>query len=219
MKSKGYLLFAPLFLSLSAPTLAQQYMFTYSKLFSQMKSNTKEDHPDVKMGIFFVDAQSKQNCVIEKAWMEKEKHYEELSIGPSNELVIPLDNNLRQANPLVFVNTPQDKRCDYSMVVMAKKSFEGKVTYQEVEVLLPQMQVMLEQLGGMFASWFTPAVEGVTLEFAPETEGMITFSNGQSIAIANHKAQVALTQIGKEGWMQLPAPALRVLPYLPSAKK
>ncbi|ENM3810661.1 DUF2987 domain-containing protein, partial [Vibrio cholerae] len=30
---------------------------------------------------------------------------------------------------------------------------------------------------------------------------------------------VALTQIGKEGWMQLPAPALRVLPYLPSAKK
>lgn len=32
---------------------------------------------------------------------------------------------------------------------------------------------------------------------------MITFSNGQSIAIANHKAQVALTQIGKEGWMQL----------------
>lgn len=69
MKSKSYLILAPLFLSLSAPALAQQYMFTYSKLFSQMKSNTKEDHPDVKMGIFFVDAQSKQNCVIEKAWV------------------------------------------------------------------------------------------------------------------------------------------------------
>ncbi|ENM5888099.1 DUF2987 domain-containing protein [Vibrio mimicus] len=219
MKSKSYLLLASLALTISTPVMAQQYMFTYSKLFSQMKSNTKEDHPDVKMGIFFIDAQSKQNCVIEKAWMEKEEHYEELKIGPGYELLVPLDNNLRQANPLVFVDTPQDKRCDFSMVVMAKKPFEGKVAYQEVEVLLPQMQAMLEQLGGMFASWFTPAVEGVTLEFSPETEGVITLSNGQTVAIVNHKAQVALSQIGPEGWMELPAPTLRVLPYLPKAKK
>ncbi|ENM5905304.1 DUF2987 domain-containing protein [Vibrio mimicus] len=219
MKSKSYLLLASLALTISTPVMAQQYMFTYSKLFSQMKSNTKEDHPDVKMGIFFIDAQSKQNCVIEKAWMEKEEHYEELKTGPGYELLVPLDNNLRQANPLVFVDTPQDKRCDFSMVVMAKKPFEGKVAYQEVEVLLPQMQAMLEQLGGMFASWFTPAVEGATLEFSPETEGVITLSNGQTVAIVNHKAQVALSQIGPEGWMELPAPTLRVLPYLPKAKK
>ncbi|ENM5748522.1 DUF2987 domain-containing protein [Vibrio mimicus] len=219
MKSKSYLLLASLALTLSTPVMAQQYMFTYSKLFSQMKSNTKEDHPDVKMGIFFIDAQSKQNCVIEKAWMEKEEHYEELKTGPGYELLVPLDNNLRQANPLVFVDTPQDKRCDFSMVVMAKKPFEGKVAYQEVEVLLPQMQAMLEQLGGMFASWFTPSVEGVTLEFSPETEGVITLSNGQTVAIVNHKAQVVLSQIGPEGWMELPAPTLRVLPYLPKAKK
>ncbi|AOW82592.1 DUF2987 domain-containing protein [Vibrio mimicus] len=219
MKSKSYLLLASLALTISTPVMAQQYMFTYSKLFSQMKSNTKEDHPDVKMGIFFIDAQSKQNCVIEKAWMEKEEHYEELKTGPGYELLVPLDNNLRQANPLVFVDTPQDKRCDFSMVVMAKKPFEGKVAYQEVEVLLPQMQAMLEQLGGMFASWFTPAVEGVTLEFSPETEGVITLSNGQTVAIVNHKAQVALSQIGPDGWMELPAPTLRVLPYLPKAKK
>lgn len=219
MKSKPYLLLASLALTISTPVMAQQYMFTYSKLFSQMKSNTKEDHPDVKMGIFFIDAQSKQNCVIEKAWMEKEEHYEELKTGPGYELLVPLDNDLRQANPLVFVDTPQDKRCDFSMVVMAKKPFEGKVAYQEVEVLLPQMQAMLEQLGGMFASWFTPAVEGVTLEFSPETEGVITLSNGQTVAIVNHKAQVALSQIGPDGWMELPAPTLRVLPYLPKAKK
>lgn len=219
MKSKSYLLLASLALTISTPVMAQQYMFTYSKLFSQMKSNTKEDHPDVKMGIFFIDAQSKQNCVIEKAWMEKEEHYEELKTGPGYELLVPLDNNLRQANPLVFVDTPQDKRCDFSMVVMAKTPFEGKVAYQEVEVLLPQMQAMLEQLGGMFASWFTPAVEGVTLEFSPETEGVITLSNGQTVAIVNHKAQVALSQIGPDGWMELPAPTLRVLPYLPKAKK
>ncbi|ENM5745841.1 DUF2987 domain-containing protein [Vibrio mimicus] len=219
MKSKPYLLLASLALTISTPVMAQQYMFTYSKLFSQMKSNTKEDHPDVKMGIFFIDAQSKQNCVIEKAWMEKEEHYEELKTGPGYELLVPLDNNLRQANPLVFVDTPQDKRCDFSMVVMTKKPFEGKVAYQEVEVLLPQMQAMLEQLGGMFASWFTPVVEGVTLEFSPETEGVITLSNGQTVAIVNHKAQVALSQIGPDGWMELPAPTLRVLPYLPKAKK
>lgn len=40
------------------------------------------------------------------------------------------------------------------------------------------MQVMFEQFGGMFVSWFMFVVEGVILEFVLEIEGMIMFSNG-----------------------------------------
>jgi len=65
------------------PVSAQEYMFTYSKLFSQLKNNTKEGHEDVKVGIFFVNPQTKQLCDIEKAWMEKEEHYEEFMIPAS----------------------------------------------------------------------------------------------------------------------------------------
>lgn len=202
----------------AVPTLAQEYMFTYSKLFSQMKNNAKEGHEDVKVGFFFVDADSKSLCPIEKAWMEKEEHYEELPASPINELVVPLDNNLKSANPLVFVHTPQDQRCDFSMVVMTTEPMSGKVTYADVQKLLPQMQVMLEDLGGMFASWFTPDVEGITLEFAPDMEGVISFSNGESIALENGKAQVRLSDIGAGGYMTLPAETVRILPYLPSAK-
>ncbi|TOE44892.1 hypothetical protein CGJ44_22580, partial [Vibrio parahaemolyticus] len=43
-------------LLLSSPiTHAQEYMFTYSKLYTQLKNNTKEGHDDVKVGVFFVD--------------------------------------------------------------------------------------------------------------------------------------------------------------------
>ncbi|EGQ9833156.1 DUF2987 domain-containing protein [Vibrio vulnificus] len=201
------------------PVSAQEYMFTYSKLFSQLKNNTKEGHEDVKVGIFFVNPQTKQLCDIEKAWMEKEEHYEEFMIPASKELPLPIDNNLKSANPLVFVQTPQDMRCDYSLVVMTKQPLQGKVTYAQLEPLMPQMKTMLDDLGGMFSSWFTPDVEGVTMEFADQLNDMITFSNGQKKAIINGKVQVALSEIGEAGYMVLPQPTMRVLPYLPAAKK
>lgn len=136
-------------LLLSSPiTHAQEYMFTYSKLYTQLKNNTKEGHDDVKVGVFFVDARTKQLCAIEKAWMEKEEHYEEFVIPASKELPLPIDKNLKSANPLVFVHTPKDSRCDYSLVVMTKEPLQGSVSYEQLKPLMPQMQSMLEDLGG-----------------------------------------------------------------------
>ncbi|EKA7416435.1 hypothetical protein CGH72_05705 [Vibrio parahaemolyticus] len=207
-------------LLLSSPiTHAQEYMFTYSKLYTQLKNNTKEGHDDVKVGVFFVDARTKQLCTIEKAWMEKEEHYEEFVIPASKELPLPIDKNLKSANPLVFVHTPKDSRCDYSLVVMTKEPLQGSVSYEQLKPLMPQMQSMLEDLGGMFAGWFTPEVEGVTMEFANELNGKIVFSNGQEKAIVNGKVQVALSEISEGGTITLPEPTMRVLPYLPQAKK
>ncbi|CAI2306762.1 DUF2987 domain-containing protein [Vibrio parahaemolyticus] len=207
-------------LLLSSPiTHAQEYMFTYSKLYTQLKNNTKEGHDDVKVGVFFVDARTKQLCAIEKAWMEKEEHYEEFVIPASKELPLPIDKNLKSANPLVFVHTPKDSRCDYSLVVMTKEPLQGSVSYEQLKPLMPQMQSMLEDLGGMFAGWFTPEVQGVTMEFANELNGKIVFLNGQEKAIVNGKVQVALSEIGEGGTITLPEPTMRVLPYLPQAKK
>ncbi|EIZ1338761.1 DUF2987 domain-containing protein [Vibrio parahaemolyticus] len=207
-------------LLLSSPiTHAQEYLFTYSKLYTQLKNNTKEGHDDVKVGVFFVDARTKQLCAIEKAWMEKEEHYEEFVIPASKELPLPIDKNLKSANPLVFVHTPKDSRCDYSLVVMTKEPLQGSVSYEQLKPLMPQMQSMLEDLGGMFAGWFTPEVQGVTMEFANELNGKIVFSNGQEKAIINGKVQVALSEIGEGGTITLPEPTMRVLPYLPQAKK
>ncbi|EJR0681394.1 TPA: DUF2987 domain-containing protein [Vibrio parahaemolyticus] len=207
-------------LLLSSPiTHAQEYMFTYSKLYTQLKNNTKEGHDDVKVGVFFVDARTKQLCAIEKAWMEKEEHYEEFVIPPSKELPLPIDKNLKSANPLVFVHTPKDSRCDYSLVVMTKEPLQGSVSYEQLKPLMPQMQSMLEDLGGMFAGWFTPEVQGVTMEFTNELNGKVVFSNGQEKAIVNGKVQVALSEIGEGGTITLPEPTMRVLPYLPQAKK
>ncbi|ENM7919948.1 TPA: DUF2987 domain-containing protein [Vibrio parahaemolyticus] len=206
-------------LLLSSPiTHAQEYMFTYSKLYTQLRNNTKEGHDDVKVGVFFVDA-TKQLCTIEKAWMEKEEHYEEFVIPASKELPLPIDKNLKSANPLVFVHTPKDSRCDYSLVVMTKEPLQGSVSFEQLKPLMPQMQSMLEDLGGMFAGWFTPEVQGVTMEFANELNGKIVFSNGQEKAIVNGKVQVALSEIGEGGTITLPEPTMRVLPYLPQAKK
>ena len=220
MKKLSLSLLGSAVLVLASPaTHAQEYMFTYSKLYTQLKNNAKEGHDDVKVGVFFVDADTKKLCEIEKAWMEKEEHYEEFVIPASKELPIPIDKNLKSANPLVFVQMPKDTRCDYSLVVMTKEPLQGNVSYEQLTPLMPQMQALLEDLGGMFAGWFTPEVQGVTMEFADELNDTITFSNGTEKVIVNGKVQVALSDIGEGGHMTLPQPTTRVLPYLPNAKK
>lgn len=213
MRKTTLALLTMLGLTCTLPVSAQEYMFTYSKLYTQVKNNLKEGHDDVKVGVFFVNAETKQLCTIEKAWMEKEEHYEEFVIPASNELPLPIDNNLRSANPLVFVNT-QEGQCDYSLVVMTKENLEGKVTYSQVEKIIPQMQTMLEDLSGMFSSWFTPEITGITLEFANMLEGQIQLSNGKVIPIEQGKAQLTLDEIGLDGSMQLPEPTQRVLPFI-----
>ncbi|MFW7522836.1 DUF2987 domain-containing protein [Vibrio ostreicida] len=204
--------------TVALPIHAQEYMFTYSKLYTQLKQNEKKGHQDVKVGFFFLNAETKSNCVIEKAWMEKEAHYEQLKTSPYHEVLVPLDSNLKSANPLVFVRTPVNQRCDFSMVVMTKDPLEGVVAYAEIEKLMPQMQTMLEDLGGMFASWFTPDVEGVTLEFSNNLNASVQFSNGQTKPIIDGKVQISLAEIGRGGTMSLPQKTARVLPFLPKAK-
>ncbi len=219
MKSVSAIALGILCASFTLNASAQEYMFTYSKLYSSVKNNAKPEYKDVKVGVFFLNADTKRLCEIEKAWMEKEKHYEELKTSASHELMLPVDSNLKEANPLVFVDTPQDTRCDFSLVVMSKQPLEGRVSYDEVEPLLPQMQNLLESLGGMFSSWFTPDVEGVTLEFSNDLNDIIKLSSGEEVAISNGRAQVTLEQITKDGWMELPQATTRVLPFLPGAKK
>ncbi len=195
---------------------AQEYRFTYSKLFSQLKYNVSEKHEKVKTGIFFVDADTNALCDIEKAWMEKEEKYQDLTPNQGKELIIPLDNNLREANPLIFVQTPWDKRCDFSMVVMTREPLSGKVYYNQIEALLPQMQSLLEDLGGMFAAWFTPKVEGLTFEFPEGTKGSILFSNGRAAEITAGRAHVLLSDLQPDDYITLPQKTIRVLPWIPS---
>ncbi len=102
---------------------------------------------------------------------------------------------------------------------MTKEPLQGNVSYEQLTPLMPQMQALLEDLGGMFAGWFTPEVQGVTMEFADDLNDTITFSDGTEKAIVNGKVQVALSDIGVGGHMTLPQPTTRVLPYLPNAKK
>ncbi|CDT54878.1 conserved hypothetical protein [Vibrio coralliirubri] len=215
MKKTALALLASLSLGVSLPASAQEYMFTYSKLYTQLKNNTKEGHDDVKVAVFFVDQQAQQTCHISKAWMEKEEHYEELKVSPANELLLPVDQNLRSANPLIFVQT-QEQECAYSLVVMTQEPLAGKVEVAQIENLLPQMQAMLEDVSGMFSGWFTPDIQGLTLEFANKLEGNIELSNGKQLPIKEGRAKFTLEELNGSDSITLPEPTVRVLPYIPA---
>ena len=201
-------------LCLALPVKAEQYRFTYSKLYYQLKVNQKEGHEDVRMALFFNDSQTGRACQITKAWMEKEEHYEEFTIPTNQELPLPIDNNLKSANPLVYIQTEEGKQCDISMEVLANNPLTGSVSFDELTLLATQMDAMLSDIGGMFSKYFMPDVEGVRFVFSDVVTSEIKASNGVIIPVENGKATVDLREFSKETSFELPATPLKVTPWL-----
>jgi hypothetical protein len=199
---------------LALPVKAEQYRFTYSKLYYQLKVNQKEGHEDVRMALFFNDSQTGKACQITKAWMEKEEHYEEFTIPSSQELPLPIDDNLKSANPLVYIQTEEGKQCDISMEVLANKPLTGSVSFNELSLLTKQMDTMLSDIGGMFSKYFMPDVEGVRFVFSDNVTSPITASDGTVIPVENAKATIDLRKFNESVSFELPATALKVTPWL-----
>ncbi|OCH21802.1 DUF2987 domain-containing protein [Aliivibrio logei] len=201
-------------LCFTLPAQAEQYRFTYSKLYYQLKVNQKEGHEDVRMALFFNDSQTGKACQITKAWMAKEEHYEEFTIPVNQELPLPLDTNLKSANPLVYIQTEEGKQCDISMEVLANKTFEKKVSSKELSLLTIQMDAMLSDIGGMFSKYFMPKVEGVSFVFNDKVTLPIKASDGTSIATKDGKATIELSAFSDDVTFSLPAVPLKVIPWL-----
>ncbi len=147
--------------------------------------------------------------------MEKEEHYEELSISDNGEVNVPLDSNLKSANPLVYIHTQKEARCDYSLVVLTKEPLSGVVGYSELESKTSQMKTVLGGLGGMFSSWFTPDIEGVTLEFTPDTVNQIMLSNGKAVPVSEQgKAILKLADLSYGFTANISEQTQRVMPYI-----
>ncbi|MUJ19485.1 DUF2987 domain-containing protein [Aliivibrio fischeri] len=201
-------------LCLALPVKAEQYRFTYTKLYYQLKVNQKEGHEDVRMALFFNDAQTGKACQITKAWMEKEEHYEEFTIPSNQELPLPIDNNLKSANPLVYIQTEEGKQCDISMEVLANKSFRGSVSAKELKELTIQMDAMLADIGGMFSKYFMPDVEGVTFVFSDAVTKGVSTSTGELLPLNNGKVTIDLRKYSDDVKFELPTEVLKVTPWL-----
>ena len=201
-------------LCLALPVKAEQYRFTYSKLYYQLKVNQKEGHDDVRMALFFNDSQTGKACQITKAWMEKEEHYEEFTIPSNQELTLPIDDNLKSANPLVYIQTEEGKQCDISMEVLANQRFDGSVSIKELKELAIQMDAMLADIGGMFSSYFMPDVEGITFVFGDTVTEAVKLSNGKDLSLKNGRATVSLEKHADDVRILLPAEPLKVTPWL-----
>ncbi|PSU34705.1 DUF2987 domain-containing protein [Photobacterium lutimaris] len=163
-----YWLLAGLFASSSLyaqDAAAQNIEMRYSTLYSKLKQNVKEGHDDVKIALFLLNQQDGSVCHIHKGSMRKDKHFEELVIPENNELTVPVDSNLRQANPDVTFVIDDGITCDVSMQVIAKKDYGTAITQTDIAELVPQMNELLSALGGMFSDWFMPDVEGVVVHF------------------------------------------------------
>ncbi|WP_394211357.1 DUF2987 domain-containing protein [Enterovibrio calviensis] len=199
---------------ISLPVGAAQIEFSYSKLFTQLKHNNSDTHPDVKVGYFMVKPQTGEVCTITKAWMTKKKHYEEFVIPASQELPLPIDSNLRRVNPDVFIETAGDAFCDVSFQVMAKNAFENEMSVDDVSVLVPQMTAMMQDLGGMFSSWFMPDVEGVSLHFA-EPQSSLETSKGRIIDMEGKVAVVRLADLQDDERVLFSQQPIKVTPWIP----
>lgn len=173
---------------------AQNVEMRYSTLYSKLKQNIKEGHDDVKLALFLLNQQDGSVCQIHKGSMRKDEHYEELVIPENNELRVPIDSNLRQANPDVTYVIDDGITCDVSMQVIAKQDYGTSIQQADVAKLVPQMNQILSDLGGMFSGWFMPDVEGIVVHFDSGDSKVIelsTLAEGETITF--HRPAVKVT--------------------------
>ncbi|WP_407333114.1 DUF2987 domain-containing protein [Enterovibrio sp. 27052020O] len=201
---------------ISLPVGAAQIEFSYSKLFTQLKHNNSEDHPDVKVGYFMVKPQTGEVCTITKAWMTKKKNYEEFVIPASQELPLPIDSNLRRVNPDVFIETEGDAVCDVSFQVMAKNAFVREMSDKDVNVLVPQMTAMMQDLGGMFSTWFMPDVQGVSVHFS-QPQSSLSTSKGRVIDVEDKVAVVRLNDLQEGERILFSQQPIKITPWIPQS--
>jgi len=194
---------------------AQDIEMRYSSLYGKLKQNVKEGHDDVRIAFFLLNQKNGDVCAIRKGSMRKEKHYEELVIPENNELVVPIDPNLRQANPDVTFVIDDGITCDLSMQVIANKEYGKSINQAEIAELAPQMNSLLSDLGGMFSSWFMPEVTGVVVHFADGVNEPIRLAAGNAIIVKNNKAVVKLAELADGEEVQLPQSAVKVTPWIP----
>lgn len=202
---------------LAAPASAQEIRFSYSKLFTQLKNNTAENHDDVKVSYFMISPTTGKVCKIQKAWMTKEEHYEEFSIPRSQELPLPLDNHLRKVNPDVFIVTENGEACDVSFQVLVRDKVGQEISAQQVRNWLPQMTAMMADLGGMFSSWFMPEVKGVMIHFSDSTIDHLNTSEGTYLEVSDNIAIVDVSKLAQDEVIYLPDEPLKITPWMPKS--
>ncbi|MGF1724922.1 DUF2987 domain-containing protein [Photobacterium nomapromontoriensis] len=197
---------------------AQNIDMRYSVLYSKLKQNEKEGHDDVKIAFFLLDQRDGRVCEIQKGWMQKDEHYEALVIPANNELLVPIDTNLRQANPDVTFVIDDGIICDVSIQVMAKLAYGDQISQRDIQSLVPQMDQTLSDLGGMFSSWFMPDVAGVIVHFDKPISENITLANGINTERQGNKVILKLADLHTGEQINFPYPSVKVTPWIPKAQ-
>jgi hypothetical protein len=206
--------------ALTMPAVAGQhvYMFHYSNFYNQLKHNNEKNHPDIRVGLFFIQQSSRNACHVSEARLEHKKHNEMLNVYPTTgEVELPIDSNLRQLNPLIYITSLSDEPCDISMMVLAKKPMSGVISITELVELSDQMQTLLTQLSGTIGKWFTPKVTGIRIEFSTFENGLLTTSSGEEIEVVDFKANITASNYLADDTIMLPEATKYITPIISSA--
>lgn len=146
--------------------------------------------------------------------MTKKDNYEAISVPESQELLLPIDRHLKKVNPDVFIVTDGDIPCDISYQVMTTDTFSQGISHQQLVDILPQMNAMMADLGGMLSSWFMPEVKGVTVHFSQPVNHLTT-NTGNIIDVKNKMAILHPDILSKNERVLFTSPPVKITPWIP----
>lgn len=195
---------------------SQDVQIRYSSLYGKLKNNLKEGHEDVNIRLYLVDQQG-NTCKIHKASMRKDKHYEDLVIPADYALSIPLDSNLRQANPDVTFVIDEGITCDVSMQILGLNYKPNSLSKEYIASIVPQMNVMMTDLGGMFSNWFMPKAEGVVVTLSdPNVDQTIVLENGKTISFIEGIGKIKPDDLSANETLRFTQSIEKISPWIPA---
>ncbi len=195
------------------------YMFRYSNFYNQLQHNSSRKQPDVRVGLFFVTRTGNAPCHIAQAHLDNHNYQEKLDVYASGEVTLPIHDDLKQSNPMLYIKSISEQPCKILVRVVAREPLQGKVNFTHIYNLTQQMQELLTELGDSVSNWFNPDVTGIKMEFSGYEQGILTTTLGKEIRVENHQTTIIISDFESTDSINLPEVTQNITPVIIATAK
>ncbi|WP_018690614.1 DUF2987 domain-containing protein [Algicola sagamiensis] len=191
----------------TASLYAKPVYLGYDGFYDRLKVSNKKDYPDVRIGFYLIDEDTRQPCHIKEGSIQTEKSSQPLVVGEESEMLVPFDKQLDKDKAMIIVETEQ--YCVLKMQIEAQGQHGKRVSAEQLKRIQSQMADILDDLSGFIASFFTPDVTGVRLVFAKKEH-----SKQAGIQCDGMKCSVNAEQLANNVTLSFDQEIVQILPRI-----
>jgi hypothetical protein len=153
-------------LLLLLPTVAwADVLLNYNGFYGRMKKLQQAQYSDITLAFALTSSRCTEVCKFYSLKLISQEHDIALQLAQNNEIMLPYDEALKNANAAVQVLQADNAApCQVEMRLRSRLRLPQELTLQQLQHFRHQFELLLDDMAGLSKYWL-PEVVGVIAEF------------------------------------------------------